>query len=149
MENANAGYTSRNFEVFLQGSYGNDTNIFAESDVDVVIRHKEPFYHDLTALPTDQQTAFKTYFSDGTYPYSFFKDHVQKALEASFGSSVKPGRKAIKIEANGSRRNADVVVAFGYRRYYRFNAEADERYDEGIAFFTPDNTLIANYPKDH
>jgi len=37
LENTNATYASRNFEVFLQGSYGNDTNIFAESDVDVVM----------------------------------------------------------------------------------------------------------------
>lgn len=27
-----------NFKVFLQGSYGNDTNIYAESDVDIAIR---------------------------------------------------------------------------------------------------------------
>jgi Nucleotidyltransferase domain len=149
LENANAYYTSRNFEVFLQGSYGNDTNIIGESDVDVVIRFDGAFYHDLSELPTEQQNAFKAYFSDGTYPYSTFKDHVQKALEAAFGSSVKPARKAIKIEANGSRRNADAVVAFEYRRYYKFNAEPDQRFDIGIALLTSDNTRIANYPKQH
>ena len=36
LEDANAKYTDRNFKIFLQGSYGNDTNIYAESDVDVV-----------------------------------------------------------------------------------------------------------------
>ena len=33
-----------NSEVFLQGSYGNDTNIYAESDVDVIIRLDSPDY---------------------------------------------------------------------------------------------------------
>ncbi len=149
LENASANYTSRNFEVFLQGSYGNDTNIYAESDVDVVIRYDGAFFHDLSELPTDQQNAFKAYFSDGAYVYSTFKDHVQKALAAAFGNSVKPSRRAIKIAADGSRRNADVVVAYEYRRYYKFNAAADQRFDTGIAFIASDNTLIANYPKQH
>ena len=33
-----APYAGRAYDVFLQGSYGNDTNIYAESDVDTVIR---------------------------------------------------------------------------------------------------------------
>ena len=48
----NAHYTDRNFQVFLQGSYGNDTNVLAESDVDVVIRYDGAFFHDVTALPS-------------------------------------------------------------------------------------------------
>lgn len=35
---AKAVYADKTFEVFLQGSYGNDTNIYAESDVDTVMR---------------------------------------------------------------------------------------------------------------
>jgi hypothetical protein len=150
LEDANANYTNRNFEVFLQGSYGNDTNIFAESDVDVVIRYDGAFFYDLTELPADQQSAFKAFFpDDGTYPYSTFKGHVQAALEAAFGRSVKPGKKAIKVAASGSRRSADVVVAFEYRRYYKFNGVYDQSCDTGMAFFTSNNTRIANYPKQH
>jgi hypothetical protein len=149
LEHVNAKYTDRNFSVFLQGSYGNDTNIHAESDVDVVIRYDGAFFHDLTELPAEQQSAFKAYFSDGTYLYNTFKGHVQTTLEAAFGRSVKLGKKAIKVEANGSRRSADVVVAFEYRRYYKFNSNFEQRYDTGIVFFTSDNTRIANYPKQH
>src|SRR6202790_1966965 len=72
LEDANATYTDRNFKVFLQGSYGNDTNIYAESDVDIVIRNDGAFYHDLSGLPADQQNAFKAHFSDGTYTYNTF-----------------------------------------------------------------------------
>jgi hypothetical protein len=37
LEASDTKYADKDFEVFLQGSYGNDTNIYAESDVDVVI----------------------------------------------------------------------------------------------------------------
>lgn len=142
-------YSSKSFEVFLQGSYGNDTNIYAESDVDVVICYNGAFFHDLDALSSDQKAAFGANFPDGTYPYSTFKEHVIKALDSAFGRSVKPGEKAIKIEANGSRRNADVIVAFEFRRYHRFNGVSDQNFDTGICFFRQDDTRIANYPKYH
>ncbi len=40
-------YADKDYEVFLQGSYGNDTNIYAESDVDIVIKLNDCFRHDL------------------------------------------------------------------------------------------------------
>src|SRR6266851_5713701 len=71
LEDANANYTSRNFKVFLQGSYGNDTNIFAESDVDIVIRYDGAFLHDIKERPADEQAAFNAAFPEsGTYLYS-------------------------------------------------------------------------------
>ena len=30
-----APYANRSFDIFLQGSYNNDTNIYADSDVDI------------------------------------------------------------------------------------------------------------------
>ena len=66
-----------------------------------------------------------------------------------FADSVKPSKKAIRIEGNGNRRNADVIVAFEYRRYYRFKASYDESHATGICFFASDGTRIANYPKQH
>src|ERR1700730_3585110 len=111
LEDANATYTDRNFKVFLQGSYGNDTNIHAESDVDVVIRHDGAFFHDIEERPADEQGAFNaTYSSQRTYSYSEFKGHVERALKSKFSESVKTSTKAIKIGASGNRRNADVIV---------------------------------------
>src|SRR5882724_10621975 len=87
LEDANAQYTSRNFKVFLQGSYGNDTNIFAESDVDVVIRYDGSFFRDLQSLPAEQLAAYNNYYDAPDYPYSDFKAHVHQALKTSFGAS--------------------------------------------------------------
>src|ERR1700730_5779201 len=64
LEDANATYTDRNFKVFLQGSYGNDTNIYAESDVDIVIRYDGAFFHDIEERPADEQNAFHAAFPE-------------------------------------------------------------------------------------
>jgi hypothetical protein len=150
LEDTNATYTDRNFKVFLQGSYGNDTNIYAESDVDVVIRYDGAFYYDIKERPADEQAAFNAaYPNNGTYSYSAFKEHVRQALRTKFGDSAKPGTKAIRIDGNGNRRNADVIVAFEYRRYYKFKASYDESHVTGMCFFASGNTQIANYPKLH
>lgn len=149
LENVNAIYTNRTFEVFLQGSYGNDTNIYFESDVDVVIRYDGAYFHDVSSLQPEQQRAFNAAHSDGTYLYTSFKGHVQAALEAAFGRSVTLGEKAIKIAADGSRRSADVVVAFEYHRYHKFNSNDDQSVDTGIALYILAGDLIPNYPKQH
>ncbi len=150
LEAATASYKDRNFKVFLQGSYGNDTNIYAESDVDVVIRYDGAFFRDLSSLPPDQLAAYNNHYSGpADYPYDNFKSHVQSALKTAFGNSVRPGTKAIKIDANNSRRSADVVVAYEYRRYNKFISMWDESYTLGIGFLNSTGNLIANYPDQH
>jgi hypothetical protein len=150
LESANANYTDRNFKVFLQGSYGNDTNIWAESDVDVVVRYDGVFYHDIKERPADEQTAFHAaYPNNGTYSYAAFKEHVRQALRDKFGNSVKPSTKAIRIEGNDNRRNADVIIAFEFRRYYHFKSRQDDSHAMGMCFFLSDGTRVANYPDQH
>ncbi len=149
LESTGSDYAGKDYTVFLQGSYGNDTNIYSESDVDIVIRLNSCFYHDLESLPDDQKAAFKKAHSDATYCYFELKRDVLALLEDTYGDSIKPGDKAIKIKASGSRRNADVLVTTEYRRYYKFLSTYDESHDTGICFFGADNTRIANYPDQH
>lgn len=149
LESSSANYSKRNYQVFLQGSYGNDTNTFAESDVDIVICCSDVFYKDLDNLDTLQKNAFNAHFSDGSYPYDTFKTEVQTALVAAFGSAVQPPNRAFKIAPAGTRRSADVVAAFQHRRYLKFNGPSDELHLEGITFFNAANTRINNFPKQH
>jgi hypothetical protein len=160
LEAPDTKYVGRNFEVFLQGSYGNDTNIWAESDVDVVIRLDSIYYYDTTALTPQELAVFQGEFIAGTYPYADYKNHVAAALEKKFGADAKPGNRAIKIKANGARRSADVVVAAEFRRYYSaisplaqlaglgLGLSGPLQYERGICFFTPSGQVV-NYPKQH
>jgi hypothetical protein len=149
LEASTTPYAGKNFNVFLQGSYGNDTNIYAESDVDVVIRLDDCFYSDLDDLSEEEKAAYKNAFSDATYTLTTFKQDVLTVLCAQYGSAVQAGTKAIAIDASGSRRKADVIVSCQYRRYSRFRSASDSMYVEGICFFNSAGERIANYPKQH
>ena len=150
LEADSASYTSRNFDVFLQGSYGNDTNIYAESDVDVVICHNGAYYQDLDQLSAAEKVAYSAAPTAGaSYSYDDFKKHVEAALREAFGDNVKPGTKAFKVQASGGRRSADVIVAFKHRRYYRYVSDDDCDFHEGISFFTSVGNRTDNFPKMH
>ena len=149
LEASTTPYAGKNFKVFLQGSYGNDTNIYAESDVDIVIRLDDCFHSDLESLSDDEKSAYKQAFSDATYTHTDFKRDVLSVLEDQYGSAVKTGDKAIAIDASGSRRKSDVIVATQFRRYFKFRSASDSEYVEGICFFNAAGERIANYPKQH
>jgi hypothetical protein len=144
-----AAYFNKPHVVFLQGSYGNDTNIFSESDVDVVIRLDSLFYHDLERLPQPQKDAFKASFADAIDTYADFKRDVINQLRIKFGSAAKTGAKAVKIEAEGNRRASDVLIATKFRRYRRFLSLSDQDYTEGICFLPESGARIENYPLLH
>jgi hypothetical protein len=149
LEGSATPYASKNFKVFLQGSYGNDTNIYAESDVDIVIRLDDCFHSDLESLSEDEKAAYKGAFGDATYTHADFKRDVLSVLEDQYGSAVTAGDKAIAIDASGSRRKSDVIVATRFRRYFKFRSASDSEYVEGICFFNAAGERIANYPKQH
>ncbi len=147
LESTDTNYVGKDFGVFLQGSYGNDTNIYAESDVDVVIRLDATFYHDTSALTPDEQALFNGAFSPASYPYASYKADVITALVTSFGADVKFSENAIKVKASGSRRSADVLVATEFRRY--LSGYSPLQYTSGVFFFTSGGDRIVNYPKQH
>lgn len=137
------------YNVFLQGSYGNDTNVYAESDVDIVIKLCSTFKSDTSNLPSDQVSKWDNSYISASYGYKEFRTDVLKVLTDKFGKDVKEGDKAIAIAANGNRRKADVITALEYRRYSHFNLLFDQSYVEGICFHNKAGELIANYPKQH
>lgn len=149
LEASTTPYAGKNFKVFLQGSYGNDTNIYAESDVDIVIRLDDCFQSDLTRLTDEEKAAYKSAFSDATYTHVDFKQDVLSTLTKQYGSAVTAGDKAIAIDASGSRRKADVIVAIQFRRYFKFRSSSNSEYVEGICFWNGKGERIVNYPQQH
>ena len=149
LDDSESGYASESTENYLQGSFGNDTNIYADSDVDVVQVLRSTFYRDLSSLDEQQRRAYNEHYSDATYGYLEFKRDVAAQLRKCYGSNVKIGNKAIFVPGHGSRRDADVVPAVQYRKYYGFEGALNQRYAEGIVFWASDGTKIVNYPKLH
>jgi hypothetical protein len=148
LEAPNTGYANKLIDVFLQGSYGNGTNVYAESDVDIVIRTDWIYYYDTSALTPQELQTFYGSFIPATYTFTEYKREVVEVLQKRFGQAdAKPGDKAVKIKANGSRRSSDVIIAAEFRRYY--SGPFGPQYIPGICFFTSSGTQISNYPKQH
>ncbi|WP_321900390.1 nucleotidyltransferase domain-containing protein [Burkholderia cepacia] len=143
------GYHDKLYSIFLQGSYGNDTNIWRESDVDIVIQLDSVFTYELGVLPPMQQLAFHAGLVYATYSYEEYRADVLAALRQSFGDTVEPGAKAVSIEPSGNRRKADVLIAMQHRNYWRYTGGIDSLYVEGISFHKGDGTQVVNYPRQH
>jgi len=148
LENSQSPYYLRSFGPFLQGSYGNNTNVYRDSDVDIVMRLNQTFHHDAETLPvTEYQEFERGYPNSANYHLHEFKRDVYQWLSEKY-SNVGIGSKAIFIPGGGSRRDCDVLVCAKFRYYYRFNSIQDQHYAEGICFFK-DGTRIVNFPKQH
>ena len=100
-------YRSNNIDVHLQGSYGNNTNVWADSDVDIVLCHTGAFYNDISAMSQIEQSAFKADFStNAAYGYAEFKRDAESFITRLY-KGVVPGKKALHIPgttAAGARR---------------------------------------------
>jgi len=149
LNDSNSPYYAKSFEIFLQGSYGNQTNIYADSDVDIVIRLDSVYYSDTGNLSASDKTNFDQKFEKSDYQLSDFRREVLEWLRLKFGQGVKLGKKAIKIPSSGNRRDADVLACAIHRTYYSYPTVGQPNTREGVVFWTTNNEEIVNYPKQH
>ncbi len=131
------------YEIFVQGSYANNTNVKNDSDVDVNVML-------LTSIFTQEVEGIDYGYTPGTISYYDYKNYVLNALNQKFGSqNVNVGNKSIKVSSNTYRVDADCIVSFQYRNHEIINSRSKSSYVEGIKFIAKDGTEIINYPKDH
>lgn len=149
LESPHAPYSSRTFNVFLQGSYGNDTNIYADSDVDIVICLTSTFHADTSRLSEFDKAEYNRQRSPASYGLDDFKKEVTSWLAKNFGPKVKAGNKAIFIPGEKGRRDVDVLTCIEHRAYLTFPQFGTPSYHEGIRFVTASGAQIINYPKQH
>lgn len=142
-----APYPVKDVEVFLQGSYGNDTNVYGDSDVDIVLKHNGAYYYDLSNLPADHKARYESEHSGSTaYGYNEFKAAAEGYITRLY-SGVRVGKKAVYVPGNHGRRNADILVCQQFRRYTAYEP-GNVRYHEGVAVFSG-GKRIDNFPRQH
>jgi len=139
------------FEVFLQGSYRNATNIYGDSDVDIVVRYTDTWGRDLSLLPPTQAQLYNQAYPNATYSWEQFRGDVLASLRTYYGAAnVTESAKCLKLAAASGRLAADVVPAITYKRFNYFLSDAVQDYVEGIRFHDRrDGREIINYPKQH
>jgi hypothetical protein len=141
---------SRGVEIFLQGSYANSTNIYGDSDVDVVVLYENTFHKDMSRLTAAQQQLHEATFPPATYHWRDLHTEVVAALRSHYGAgAVKPENKSIKVTTGYGTKPSDVIPAVQFRRYATFNHQNDLSAHWGIQFFDSANNPIVNYPKYH
>jgi hypothetical protein len=133
------GYRS-SFDIYTKGSYANNTNVKADSDVDVVVECTDVEYW------REYDPANGGHPSSGSYTGVWTPEKLRKeiatALEKKFAGSVSAGSTAFEVDASSARVNADVVPSFSFKLYF-----SDGSYRQGTKVFKKDGTSIENYPK--
>ena len=131
------------FDVFLQGSYANDTNLEAASDVDVVLVLDRD--SDSVVISPFQLAPTLPPESDACR-WNEFRREALKALGAGFGSGdVAQGDKSIKIKEAKQRLAADVVVCVPHGSHSILGSIS-----EGVTFMSlREKRWIVNFPKEH
>ena len=121
IRNAISNLSWRGIELkdYLQGSYRNSTNIYGNSDVDIIVQ----LSHLLNLL--------------GPQELSRYRQDVFNILNSKIYGKITLGTKSIKVEKRPL--NADVVVC----------QLASVNSVECIRFFAQDGREIINYPKQH
>lgn len=142
----NSPYAARGRSVFLQGSYKNDTNVYGDSDVDIVISTDVVYYSDISNLSDDDKQNYNGQFARATYQLPDFKNEVVEWLKKKYPNEVSVGSKAVYITGNAGRRDADVIIAAEFDTY---PAQGKPTFETGICFMKPDGSLIDNFPKQH
>lgn len=132
------------YEIYLQGSYANSTNIRGDSDVDVVAECTSVFYSNLTDQEKQQLG-----LTVAAHNFADFRREVIAALkEYADLSTVDPsGPNAIEVipGENSNRLKADTLACVRYKRYSSMRVIA-----EGLTFWNQQTQQqVMNYPKLH
>jgi hypothetical protein len=140
----------RNIDIFLQGSYANATNIRADSDIDVVVLYDEAWVADKSKLTPNEIQLYDSTHVESTYKWQQLRDDTIRALQQHFGAgALSTGTKAIRVATRAGSMTADVVPAFGFKRYATFVNDNNCTGWWGIQFWDSSSNPIVNFPKWH
>lgn len=127
--------------VYAKGSYANNTNVQADSDVDISVQCHEVVYRDYapgaTHLPSSPYT--------GIWMPEKLRAEIMAALKAKFPGQVDTtGSTAIAVHSSSARVDADVVPCFDYHYYFSSGGHR-----EGTKVFPRSGSSFENYPAQH
>lgn len=136
--NDHAAFRNCELRVYTKGSYANNTNVRADSDVDIAVECKEAVYWEEATKGI--HTPSRPYA--GIWTPAKLRKELVTALRSTFANQIDvSGSTAIQIHSGTARVDADVVPCFSYRYYL---SATDVR--DGTKIFKTDGGSIANYP---
>lgn len=126
-------------KIYAKGSYANNTNVKADSDVDIAVQCGEAQYWG-EATPGAHPNASGSY--KGIWTPEKLRLELGRALEAKFPGQVDcSGSTAFRVNSSTARVEADVVPCFDYRYYFSASS-----YRDGAKVFKKDSSSLVNWP---
>ena len=139
--NASDKLNHRNTRIFTHGSYRNNTNVRADSDVDIGILCFDTFFYDLPEGYTHESFGI----TPASYHYEQYKKEVEEALVSHFGSgAVSRGNKAFDVHETSYHVESDIAAFFEHRRY-----STDGKYTSGVELRPDNGGRVINWPDQH
>ncbi len=130
-------FNACNLKVYAKGSYANNTNVRADSDVDIAVECTNVEYYDQAQNVRAPQLTPYT----GIWTPEKLRTELVAAMKSKFPGKVDAsGSVAIQINSSSARVDADVVPCFTYRYYTQGGSI------EGTKVFKKDGNSIVNYP---
>jgi len=124
-------------KVYAKGSYANNTNVRADSDVDIAVECTEAEYWEEAKEGFHKPRGRY----EGIWSPEKLRSELVAALKAKFSSQVDDtGSTAIQINSGSARVDADVVPCFSYLYYF----ESTSR--QGTKIFKTHGGSLVNYP---
>lgn len=136
---AHPAFKGSSYSVYAKGSYANNTNVRADSDVDIAVQCHEVFYYQKESPEAPGQiTPY-----DGTWTPAQLRSEVEVALRAKFPGQVDvSGTTAIQVNSGSARVDADVVPCFDYRYYF-----TSGEIRSGTRIFRTTGSHVENFPE--
>lgn len=124
--------------IFAKGSYANNTNVRADSDVDIAVQCGDVVYWGEATPGAHPPSSPYT----GIWTPAKLRSELGVALRVRFPDQVDAsGSTAFRIHSSTARVDADVVPCFDYRYYL-----SSGNYREGARIFKTDGAILENYP---
>lgn len=140
--NEHRAFETCSLSVYPKGSYANQTNVRADSDVDIVVQCHECLYWE-EAQPGARNDSSGTY--QGIWTPGTLRSELVTALQAKFPGQVDAsGSTAIGVRSSSARVDADVVPSFNYRYYLASGSHRD-----GTKVFKNGGGSVVNWPAQH
>ena len=140
----------RKVQIYLQGSYGNDTNVRGSSDIDIVAQLTETEFGNPAGLRGTELIEFNRQRRPPDYPMQQYRQEVEATLRDVYGwSAVDSRTKCIEVSPRaGLALTVDVIPCCTYKQYSAF-PERPGTTLEGVAIITSGGDTIFNFPRQH
>ena len=134
-----AAFIGCDLTVYAKGSYANNTNVKADSDVDIAVQCGDVVYWgEATKGAHPPSTSYK-----GIWTPAKLRSELEAALRKKFPCQVdSSGSTAFRVHSSSARVDADVVPCFDYRYYF-----SSGNYRDGAKVFKKDGSSLINYPE--